>query len=276
MSGEKLDISYELKREDVENYRANGHVGLRRILPPDTISRFRQVIAGAVEQRVSRGEIWPERDDRGRKESLTVMDLRNFSRDVYEFVTARRFAKAAAELMGVSRVRVLGDFAVFKQAGDKHTRWHQDNNHIVIDTDRTVTMWMPLTEVTETMGTMTFISGSQRLTDRAKGDAANLRTATRLKLPMFSTGPMNPGDVTFHAGNTLHMAGENRSGTTREVLTIMYFEDGARFIDPEELPGFEQSKHRVHAMNGYSRGDLAAGEDFPLVYDADRDGEEKP
>jgi len=263
-----LNEQYDLPSEQIVVYRSKGHVTLRGILPATVVAGYQKIISDVVKRRVERGANWHETDERGKKESLTVMDIRRINDEIYRFVTAPRFAQIAADLMGVSRVRVLGDFAVFKEPNDKHTRWHQDNNHIVIDTDNTITMWMPLIDVNESMGTMTFISGSHYLADRINGDAANLLTATRKELPMCSSGDMRMGDVTFHSGTTIHMAGENKSDVTREVLTIMYFEDGARFMDPERMPGFEKSKHRAYAMEGYQKGELAGGADFPLVHGA--------
>jgi ectoine hydroxylase-related dioxygenase (phytanoyl-CoA dioxygenase family) len=40
------------------------------------------------------------------------------------------------------------------------------------------------------------------------------------------------GDVSFHSGWTFHRAGPNKSGRTREVMTIIYIEDGVRLAAP--------------------------------------------
>ena len=43
---------------------------------------------------------------------------------------------------------------------------------------------------------------------------------------------MNAGDATWHYGWTLHNASGNNSDKTREVMTIIYFADGATVTKP--------------------------------------------
>jgi ectoine hydroxylase-related dioxygenase (phytanoyl-CoA dioxygenase family) len=53
-------------------------------------------------------------------------------------------------------------------------------------------------------------------------------------MPIVSAGAMKAGDATFHNGWTLHGAPGNASpNTTREVMTIIYLEDGARISQPD-------------------------------------------
>ena len=79
------------------------------------------------------------------------------------FVLARRFAKIAAELMGVQGVRIYHDQALFKEPHGGPTPWHQDQYYWPLKTDKFVTMWMPLTDITAEMGPITFANGSQKL-----------------------------------------------------------------------------------------------------------------
>src|SRR5207249_11996994 len=53
------------------------------------------------------------------------------------------------------------DQALFKEAGGGRTPWHQDMYYWPLDTDRTITMWMPLVDVPAEVGSMLFASGSQ-------------------------------------------------------------------------------------------------------------------
>ncbi len=43
---------------------------------------------------------------------------------------------------------------------------------------------------------------------------------------------MSAGDATFHAGWTLHGAPPNLTGTLRSVMTVIYFADGLRAVEP--------------------------------------------
>ena len=79
---------------------------------------------------------------------------------VKEFVLAGRFAGIAARLMGVERVRLYHDQALFKEAGGGITPWHQDQHYWPLATDKTITMWMTLADINADMGTLRFASGS--------------------------------------------------------------------------------------------------------------------
>ena len=75
---------------------------------------------------------------------------------------------------------------------------------------------------------------------------------------------MAAGDATFHAGWTLHCAPPNTSGTSREVITVVYFADGARTWADAGNP------HRKwdwdHFMPGVGPGELAASPLNPKVW----------
>ncbi len=60
---------------------------------------------------------------------------------------SRRLAKVAADLLGVENVRIYHDQALFKEPGGGPTPWHQDQYYWPIDTDKTITMWMPLVDI---------------------------------------------------------------------------------------------------------------------------------
>ncbi len=71
----------------------------------------------------------------------------------------------AAALLGVERVRLYHDQALCKEAGGGRTPWHQDQYYWPLDADRTITMWMPLIDLPDEIGSMTFASGSHLLGD---------------------------------------------------------------------------------------------------------------
>ena len=45
---------------------------------------------------------------------------------VKQFTLAKRFAKIAADLLGVDKVRLYHDQALYKEPGGGFTPWHQD------------------------------------------------------------------------------------------------------------------------------------------------------
>jgi hypothetical protein len=73
---------------------------------------------------------------------------------------------------------------------------------------------------------------------------------------------MDAGDATWHYGWTLHNAPGNNSDTTREVMTIIYFADGATVTAPINK---HQEADRNRWLCGLQPGALAASRLNPLV-----------
>jgi ectoine hydroxylase-related dioxygenase (phytanoyl-CoA dioxygenase family) len=197
------------------------------------------------------------------------MNLWEKDQDVGRFVLARRFAQIAADLMGVDGVRIYHDQALLKEPDGGLTPWHQDQHYWPLDTDHTVTMWMPLVDLTPEMGAMRFASGSHRdgyLGDLPISDDSEARFESYIRARGYSIEPgveMAAGDATFHYGWTLHGAPGNSTARTREVMTIIWFADGARVTEPDN---FNRSRDLARWLPGLKPGDLAASPLNPLTY----------
>src|ERR1051325_4920558 len=157
----QLDTAYSLAPEQIDQYRRNGHVLLRSVLSPEEIAVYREVLVDAAMRYNNERRPMEERDTYG-KAFLQIMNLWENDEPSRKFVFGKRMARIASELMGVPSVRLYHDQALFKEAGGGHTPWHQDQFYWPLDTDNTITMWMPLIDATEEMGTMTFASRSHK------------------------------------------------------------------------------------------------------------------
>ena len=233
----ELQRDYPLTDEQIVSYRRDGHVLLRGVLSEAEAARWRPVIADAVRSLSGETRSLEERDTYG-KAFLQVTNLWQKSGDVAPFVLARRFAKIAAELMGVDGVRLYHDQALFKEPGGGHTPWHQDQYYWPLDGVPTVTMWMPLVDVPVEMGALTFASGSHaegflgHIPISDESEELFRRHVSEKGYPVVSS-PMQAGDATFHSGWTLHSAPPNRTGRMREVMTVIYFADGGVISAPD-------------------------------------------
>jgi ectoine hydroxylase-related dioxygenase (phytanoyl-CoA dioxygenase family) len=264
-----LDEPFGLTPDQSRQYRNDGHILLRGLASPEEVADYRPLILQVVE------EFARKRETQGRTEDYSnlfvqVTNVWRLSEQVRRFVFAKRFARAAAELMGVHGVRLYHDQALFKPAGGKGTPWHQDQVYWPLDTHNMITMWMPMIHLTKDMGTMLFASGSHHkgpLADVAiseESDRVFEGLVREQAFPVVSYD-LRAGDATFHSGWTAHAAFPNGGSRMREVMTIIYFEDGAKLIEPDNE--FRRVDMEVFHP-GLHGGDRAASNLNPLLYTA--------
>ena len=245
------------------DFARDGHVTIRDLVPRGEIETFRPVIERVVAA---------TRDTQGRIDDYSrlftqVTNIWRLDDDARRIVFDPRFASAAAQILGVPSVRLYHDQALFKPPGADRTPWHQDRYYWPLDTDLTVTMWLPLVDVDDAMGPMIFASGSHAARDLGDLNISE-DTDQRLSTLIADRGwpvvasPLRAGDATFHAGGTLHSAGANRSPRVREVLTVIYFASDARVAEPAN----ENQRVDLEVfLPGLQPGDLAASELNPVL-----------
>jgi ectoine hydroxylase-related dioxygenase (phytanoyl-CoA dioxygenase family) len=159
-----LSSNYPLTEEQITRFQRDGHALLRGVCSPEEVAAYRPVITEAVARFRRQPRPLEERDTIG-KAFLLVGGIWNRDERMARFTLARRFAKIAADLMGVEGVRLYHDVAVDKEPGGGYTPWHQDSYYWPMDTLKTVTMWMPLVDITREMGAISFASGSYHAGD---------------------------------------------------------------------------------------------------------------
>ena len=264
----KLDATFDLDPACIAEFRSKGHTAVRGLASRDEIDAYRPAIhAAAIEHAYDKRPL-EERDTYG-KAFLQAPNLWRRDEIVRRFTFAARFAKVAAELLEVDGVRLYHDQALFKEAGGGRTPWHQDQHYWPLDTDRTITMWMPLVDVPPEIGTMTFVSGSHRLgylgeySISDESEAAFAAMIAERALPLETHGALDAGDATFHAGWMLHSAPPNPTGTLRAVMTIIYLADGTRVAEPT---GPAQAFDLKIWLRGLAPGDLIDGELNPRLW----------
>jgi ectoine hydroxylase-related dioxygenase (phytanoyl-CoA dioxygenase family) len=263
-----FDDEVDIPGHLIESFQRDGHVCIRGLASGEEIAEVRRPIQAAAARR-TQGIAPPEERDTYGRAFLQAMNLWRLDDDVRSFVFGRRFARAAANLLGVPAVRLYHDQALIKEAGGGLTPWHQDQRYWPLDTDRTVTMWMPLVDVPADVGTMIFASGSHRLGDLAgpvisdESHAVFSAAVQDLRLEELTHGSLAAGDATFHAGWTLHRAPPNPTAAARPVMTIIYFADGARVTEPtDDFQRFDLALW----LKGLQPGDLAASDRNPLLW----------
>src|SRR5687767_7621030 len=112
----QLDDFKKISREQVDYFRKNGHIHIPSVLNRDEIDVYRNEIVSAAYKYNQETRKLEERDTYG-KAFLQIMNLWESDEKVRKFVLAKRFAKIAADLLGVQNVRLYHDQALFKEPG---------------------------------------------------------------------------------------------------------------------------------------------------------------
>ena len=263
-----LNDERPVSAEAAAAFRRDGHVLVRGVASPEEVAAYRPVIRDATFRFSWETRPLEERDSYS-KSFIQVSGLWAQDEAVKKFVLARRFARIAADLMGVEGVRLYNDQALFKEPGGGPTMMHQDHHYWPIDTDNTVTMWMPLVPVSAEIGSMTFVNGSHRFgyvgDDSGISDAsgAALEALVRAKgWTSHTYGAMAAGDTTWHSGWTLHGAPENKTTMMREVMTIIFIDMNARVTEAAEHQKYDLKSW----LPGLKAGDPVASPRNPILY----------
>ena len=261
------ELSTAVTKEKVEAYRRDGHVCIRGLIDAETVSTYRHIIEEISTSWKYETRPIEERETYG-KAFLQVHNIWQKNKLCKEIVFAKRFAHAACQLLGVDSVRIYHDQTLFKEPGGGHTPWHQDQTYWPLESDRTITMWLPLAEITEEVGSMYFVSGSHA---RGEFGAGPISDSSHHKIqewieendsPVKTHGEMAVGDVTFHSGFTLHSAKANPTMKTRPILTVIYVADQTRILDPTPMQEFDLKLW----LGGRQPGDVVDSEINPQLY----------
>ncbi len=261
-----LTTQYSLRADQIAEFQQNGHIYLPQVLKKDALEPYRQAIRSWAADFQAKQKPIEERDTYG-KAFLQMMNLWEEDAQVREFVLAKRFGQLAADLLGVKQVRLYHDQALFKEPGGGLTPWHQDQYYWPLQTPKTVTMWMPLVDISEDMGMLTFASGTQQvelppMPISDESEAMIARYVQDQKFPIVAQKTMQAGDATFHMGWTLHAAPGNDSKTMREVMTVIFMDADAVVMEPKNP---NQEADRLRWLSGYEPGKKVDSPLNPLV-----------
>lgn len=265
----EINSPYPVSSEQTQFFQTNGYIRLDHVCSAAEVDAYRRVITKHTDEFARTAKPMAERDTYG-KAFIQYMNLWTRHEDVARFTLAKRFAGIAGELLGVDGIRLYHDQALYKEPLGGHTPWHQDQQYWPLDGVRCCTLWMPLVDCSADMGTMRFARGSQELgylgnIDISDESEAHLEQLVRDRgYPVVEAGDMKAGDATFHNGWTIHGAPGNLSKSrTREVMTIIYMEDGGRITEPDHAA---RVSDLANWLPGLEPGDLAASPLNPLLW----------
>jgi hypothetical protein len=123
-----------------------------------------------------------------------------------------------------------------RQEGSVATSWHQDIPSFPFDRSGTLSCWMALDHLTQDMGTMHFLQGSQRGEYYGRIPSFEDPYAIfeyfpylRDKYEEVASPVFEPGDATFHHCQVLHGAPANTGDRVRLSYTVAYMSGDCRY-----------------------------------------------
>jgi ectoine hydroxylase-related dioxygenase (phytanoyl-CoA dioxygenase family) len=262
-----LSHPYPLTPQQINFFQQNRYIKLKQVLDEETLAFFNAAITQKVNAINTVTTKVEERDTYG-KAFLQLFNLWREDETIKELVFSKRIGKIAAELMKVGGVRMYHDQALFKEAGGGITPWHADQYYWPLETDKTITAWIPLQKTPLDMGPLEFSAGSHHIVEGrelAIGDESENLMQQRLRVTDYQhvIEPFDAGEISFHSGWLFHRAGANTTSETRKVMTIIYMDSRMKLKQPE-------NKNQENDWNTWCPG-ATVGEEIdtplnPVIY----------
>ena len=246
-----LDKPYTLSAEQIDFFQTNRFIKLKQVLNPETVQYFNEIISARVAEMNTVTVSLDERDTYG-KAFLQLFNLWREDEKVKALIFSKRLAKIAADLMQVEGVRLYHDQALFKEGGGGITPWHADQYYWPLQTDKTITAWIPLQETPLEMGPLEFSAASHNIVEGRElsiGDESETIIQQKLRVTDFKhiIEAFDLGEISFHSGWVFHRAGANITPDTRKVMTIIYMDRDMVLKEPE-------NKNQVNDWNTWCPG----------------------
>lgn len=227
-----------ITEDDVEFYRANGWVRANKLISRETaavlLGRIRELGPGLVKDS-SKSFLINARTERQHQlyDDPTWVD-----EDFRAAATSPEVVGLAKALIGTDQVRFFRATCFEKPPtvdGGIATTLHQDFPYLPFDRSGSIQIWIALSDIPASMGTLQFLSGSHRdvgvLGRLNADDEEQERLARRLRPDVSLSDPpdLEAGDATAHNDLTLHYAGPNTAAEPRIAFAVIYLPPDAKF-----------------------------------------------
>ena len=231
-----LQTPFELSQEQIDFYQQNRFIKLKQVLNEESLNYFNKAITERVEKMNTVSTVLQERSTYG-KAFLQLFNLWREDEVVKELVFSKRLAQIATGLLQTDGVRIYHDQALFKEGGGGITPWHADQYYWPLQTDKTVTAWIPLQAIPLAHGPLEFSAASHQVVEGREleiGDESEVMIQQKLRVTDFKhvIEPFDAGEISFHSGWLFHRAGGNSSNQMRKVMTIIYMDKDMKLQQP--------------------------------------------
>ncbi len=268
-----FDHPRTISEDAKDSFNINGHLLVEGLCSSEELAPFVDPLLN-IGNEIAWNKNVPIEDQRTYDRAFhQALNLWRVDPIVQTFVTAKRFAHVAAQLLNAQGVRLYHDQLLNKKANGGHTPWHQDAYYWPIDGCQAITMWMPLVNVSAAMGLVEFANKSHQKGDLKGGaisgasDQLFSELVEKEEYLLSSHDSLTAGDATFHAGWTLHRAGSNTTEVDRPAMTIIYIVDQCQVTQIERD---EQRLDLLMYLPGVKEGDVAMSPMNPLLWSQEK------
>lgn len=266
-----LQEPYSISLEQLDYYEKNRFIKLKGVLNEECITYFNALISLKVNEMNQEERPLNDRDTYG-KAFLQLFNLWKEDDQIKELIFSKRLAKISSDLMQTTGARLYHDQALFKEPGGGITPWHADQYYWPLQTDKTITAWIPLQATPFEMGPLEFSAGSHRIVegrDLGISDKSEAIIQQKLRISDFEhvIEPYDLGEVSFHSGWIFHRAGANLSAHMRKVMTVIYMDEQMKLKAPENE---SQRNDWIKWCPGAEIDQVIDGPLNPLLYSKNR------
>lgn len=237
----------QITPEHVDTYRRQGAVCVRDLLKAEWIAHMRDAVERAMDraaESVNARNIAAETGKPGRFHNES--ELWKHHDGFMDFIARSPLAQAAAILTGSKTIRLYNDHLLVKEPGtDTPTPWHQDGTYFRMKGNQVISAWVGLDPVRKETGAVGFVKGSHawnkmfrpvafasgkaRESDDFDGPMPDVDADPATYETVFYD--LEPGDVTFHHGLTIHGGYGNLSMSRRRGYSVRFAGDDVRYAD---------------------------------------------
>ncbi len=255
---------YTLQQTTIDDFAENGYVVTDGVLGADEVRSYGDAVDVEVARRTAHDTREVAEKTRYEQSFIQCMRLWETSRAVRPLTCHRALAGIAAQLLGVTSVRLWQDQALYKESGGLATTPHQDLTFWPFGHEPLISAWIPFDDITIAAGAMAYVPGSHKAGRLRVVDITHATTPYDIvgdpalggASPAFQE--VSAGSITWHHGLTVHQASANTTDKTRRVFTIVYIAAQARRT--QSWPAYPLDRDHVGV------GDVIDGPGMPVLW----------
>ncbi|MEX2114518.1 MAG: phytanoyl-CoA dioxygenase family protein [Pirellulales bacterium] len=233
----------------------DGYVVVRQLMPPEQFAGLNRALDQYIRDVVPG---LPPTDafydvDRSQPDSLKQLHRLDQDAALAAYRDHPRWQALAEALLGEPATAESPEWFNKPPLARHGTPPHQDNYYFNLKPCSVVTLWMALDRVDDENACMRYVPGSHlgpvRPHDRSKvlGFSQGITDYGELDQVREVAIHLEPGDVTAHHGNLIHLAGQNRSTTRQRRAFAIVFKGASCRRDEEAFARYQAAVAKQQA-----------------------------